>query len=68
MSLDREFEKVFDDFINDEMINIWELGYMSYWLKYKDEIDFKYDYNSLFNSKVKGFIDNNKWILRNEES
>ena len=66
MSLDREFEKVFNGFINDELIDVWEKGYMFYWLRYKNDIGFKYDYNTLFNNKVIEFVDNNNWELKDE--
>lgn len=64
MSLEREFIDSYGEFINDELINVWENGYCGYWIPNKDDIVLNVDYNTLFNSKVKDFLNNNKWELK----
>ena len=64
MSLEREFIDSYGEFINDELINVWENGYCGYWIPNKDDIILNVDYNTLFNSKVKDFLNNNKWELK----
>ena len=38
MSLEREFIDSYGEFINDELINVWENGYCGYWIPNKDDI------------------------------
>lgn len=64
MSLEREFIDSYGEFINDELINVWENGYCCYWIPNKDDVVLNVDYNTLFNSKVKDFLNNNKWELK----
>lgn len=63
--IDREFEKVYSQFVSENLIDLWELGYVEYWSVYRDDLgDVGYDYNTLFNNKVNEFLSNNKWKLK----
>ena len=63
--IDREFEKVYSQFVSENLIDLWELGYVEYWSVYRKDLgDVGYDYNTLFNNKVNEFLSNNKWKLK----
>lgn len=65
MGIDREFEKVYSQFVSENLIDLWELGYVEYWSVYRKDLgDVGYDYNTLFNNKVNEFLSNNKWKLK----
>ena len=63
--IDREFEKVYSQFVSENLIDLWELGYVEYWSVYRKDLgDVGYDYNTLFNNKVNEFLSNNKWKFK----
>ena len=63
--IDREFEKVYSQFVSENLIDLWELGYVEYWSVYRKDLgEVGYDYNTLFNNKVNEFLSNNKWKLK----